>query len=77
MEPNFLNKGCDLFMNESEIKMERRTKGERYEENLSSQLKKMITNLKTPLERLLTKKRFILNVDEISNFFGIQLLIKG
>jgi hypothetical protein len=36
MEPIFLNKGYDLFMNESEIKMERRTKGERYEEILSS-----------------------------------------
>jgi hypothetical protein len=36
MEPNFLNKGCDLFMNENEMKMERRTKGERYEEILSS-----------------------------------------
>ncbi len=57
MEPNFLNKGCDLFMNENEIKLERRTKGERYEEILSSQLKKMISNLKNPLEILLTKKK--------------------
>jgi len=26
MEPNFLNKGCDLFMNENEIKMEEELK---------------------------------------------------
>ncbi len=57
MEPIFLNKGCDLFMNENEMKMERRTKGERYEEILSSQLKKMISKFKNPLEILLTKKK--------------------
>jgi hypothetical protein len=35
MEPNFLDEGCHLFMNESEIKMERRTKGERSKEIIS------------------------------------------
>jgi hypothetical protein len=32
MEPNFLDEGCHVFMNEIEIRMKERTKGERSEE---------------------------------------------
>jgi hypothetical protein len=37
MEPNFLDEGCHVFLNESEIRMEGRTKGERSEEIISYQ----------------------------------------
>jgi hypothetical protein len=36
MEPNFLDEGCDVFMNESEIRLEERIEGERFEEISSS-----------------------------------------
>jgi hypothetical protein len=37
---------------------------------------KVITNFKNPLERLLTKKRFILNVSVVSKILGVQILTK-
>jgi hypothetical protein len=30
MKPNFLDEGCDVFMNENEIKMKGKTKIERF-----------------------------------------------
>jgi len=37
---------------------------------------KVITNLKYPLERLLTKKRFILNVSVVSKNLEVYILTK-
>jgi hypothetical protein len=37
MEPNFLNERCDVFMNESEIRLEEIIEGERFKEIPSSQ----------------------------------------
>jgi hypothetical protein len=31
MEPSFYNEECDVFINENEIKMEEKIKGERFE----------------------------------------------
>jgi hypothetical protein len=39
MEPRFLNEGCDVFMNESEIRMERRIQSGRSKEIPSFQPK--------------------------------------
>jgi hypothetical protein len=40
MESNFLDEGCDEFMNENEIKTQGKTKGEGFEEVLSFKSKK-------------------------------------
>jgi hypothetical protein len=32
MEPFFLDEGCDVFMNDNEIKIKEKNEGERYEE---------------------------------------------
>ncbi len=39
MKPNFLDGGCDVFMNESEIRLEERIEGERSKKNPSFQSK--------------------------------------
>ncbi len=39
MEPNFLDEGCDVFMNENQIIMEGGIQGDRFEEIPSSQFK--------------------------------------
>jgi hypothetical protein len=39
MEPNFLGEGCHVFMNESEIRIEIRTKCERSKEIINYQSK--------------------------------------
>jgi hypothetical protein len=41
MEPNFLDEGCDVFMNESDVRLEKRIEGERFEK-ISSVQKMMI-----------------------------------
>jgi hypothetical protein len=37
MEPTFLDEGCDVFMNENEIRLKEKTDGQRSKEISSSQ----------------------------------------